>query len=96
VSNTGSQDKELDEGNHHCLICYKPKAQARQQLMGSYHHREAIQLAQTMLNSSDYNWEAAVTSMKHHLRRTLGSHIATNEEVSSLLALHSPLPGNSG
>jgi hypothetical protein len=30
-------------------------------------------------------WEAAVKSMKHHLRRTLGSHIATYEELSTLL-----------
>jgi len=31
-------------------------------------------------------WEAAVKSMKYHLRRTLGSHIATYEELSTLLA----------
>ena len=31
-------------------------------------------------------WEAAVKSMKHHLRRTLGSHIATYEELCTLLA----------
>jgi len=31
-------------------------------------------------------WEAAVKSMKYHLRRTLGSHIATFEELSTLLA----------
>jgi len=30
-------------------------------------------------------WEAAVKSMKHHLRRTLGSHIATYEELCTLL-----------
>jgi hypothetical protein len=30
-------------------------------------------------------WEAAVTSMKYHLR-THGSHIATYEELSTLLA----------
>jgi hypothetical protein len=29
MSNTGSLDKELDEGNHNqCLTCYKFKAQA--------------------------------------------------------------------
>jgi hypothetical protein len=28
MSNTGSQDKEHDEGNHQCLPCYKFKAQA--------------------------------------------------------------------
>jgi hypothetical protein len=89
MCNTGSQEKELDEGNHHhCLTCYKFKAQATQQLMGTYHHLEsnveATQLAETMLNPSHYNWEAASTSMKHHLR-TLGFHIAT-EELSTLLA----------
>jgi hypothetical protein len=31
-------------------------------------------------------WEAAVKTMKYHLRRTLGSHIATYEELSTLLA----------
>ena len=31
-------------------------------------------------------WEAAVKSMKYHLRRTLGSHVATYEELSTLLA----------
>jgi hypothetical protein len=31
-------------------------------------------------------WEAAVKSMKHHLRRTLGAHFATYEELSTLLA----------
>jgi len=31
-------------------------------------------------------WEAAVKSMKYHLRQTLGSHIATYEELSTLLA----------
>jgi hypothetical protein len=31
-------------------------------------------------------WEAAVKSMKYQLRRTLGSHIATFEELSTLLA----------
>jgi len=31
-------------------------------------------------------WEAAVKSMKHHLRRSLGSHIATFEELSTLLS----------
>jgi hypothetical protein len=31
-------------------------------------------------------WEAAVKSMKHHLRWTLGSHIATYEELCTLLA----------
>ena len=30
-------------------------------------------------------WEAAVKSIKYHLRRTLGSHIATYEEISTLL-----------
>jgi hypothetical protein len=30
-------------------------------------------------------WETAVKSMKHHLRRTLGSHIATYEELCTLL-----------
>ena len=70
---------------HQCLTCYRFKAQATQQLTGCYHHREVIQLAQTMLNPSHYNWEEAVTSTKHHLRRTLGSHIAT-KEVSTLLA----------
>jgi hypothetical protein len=30
-------------------------------------------------------WEAAVKSMKYHLRRTSGSHIATYEELSTLL-----------
>jgi hypothetical protein len=32
------------------------------------------------------SWEAAVKSMKYHLRRTLGSHNATYEELSTLLA----------
>jgi hypothetical protein len=31
-------------------------------------------------------WKAAVNSMKYHLRRTLGSHIATYEELSTPLA----------
>jgi hypothetical protein len=31
-------------------------------------------------------WEAAVKSMKYHLRRTFGSHIATYEELRTLLA----------
>jgi hypothetical protein len=31
-------------------------------------------------------WEAAVKSMNYHLRRTLGSHIATYEELSTLIA----------
>jgi len=31
-------------------------------------------------------WEAAVKSMKHHLRRTLGSQLATYEELCTLLA----------
>jgi transposase InsO family protein len=31
-------------------------------------------------------WEAAVKSMKYHLRRTLGSNIATYEELSTLLS----------
>jgi len=31
-------------------------------------------------------WEAAVKSMKYHLRRKLGSHIATFQELSTLLA----------
>ena len=31
-------------------------------------------------------WEAVVKSMKHHLRRTLGSHIATYKELGTLLA----------
>jgi len=31
-------------------------------------------------------WEAAVKSMKYHLRRTLGSHVATYEELCTLLA----------
>jgi len=31
-------------------------------------------------------WEAAVKSMKYHLRRTLGSHIATYDELATLLA----------
>jgi hypothetical protein len=31
-------------------------------------------------------WEAVVKSMKYHLRRTLGSHIATYEELCTLLA----------
>jgi transposase InsO family protein len=31
-------------------------------------------------------WEAAVKSMKHHFRRTLGAHIATYEKLSTLLA----------
>jgi hypothetical protein len=30
-------------------------------------------------------WEAAVKSMKHHLRRTLGSQVATYEELYTLL-----------
>jgi len=35
MSNTGSLNKKLDEGNHHqCLTCYKFKAQSTQQLMG--------------------------------------------------------------
>jgi hypothetical protein len=31
-------------------------------------------------------WEAAVKSIKYHLRRTLGAHIATYQELSTLLA----------
>jgi hypothetical protein len=31
-------------------------------------------------------WEAAVKSMKYHLRRTLGAYIATYEKLSTLLA----------
>jgi hypothetical protein len=31
-------------------------------------------------------WEAAVKSIKHQLRRTLGAHIATYKELSTLLA----------
>ena len=31
-------------------------------------------------------WEAAVKSMKYHLRRTLGSQVATYEELCTLLA----------
>jgi hypothetical protein len=31
-------------------------------------------------------WEAAVKSMKYHLRRTLGDHISTYEELCTLLA----------
>jgi hypothetical protein len=31
-------------------------------------------------------WEAAVKSMKYHLRRTLGTHIPTYEELATLLA----------
>ena len=31
-------------------------------------------------------WEVAVKSMKYHLRRTLGSHIATYEELCTLVA----------
>jgi hypothetical protein len=31
-------------------------------------------------------WEAAVKSMKYHLRKTLGSHVATYKELSTLLA----------
>jgi hypothetical protein len=31
-------------------------------------------------------WEAAVKSMKHHLRRTLGPHIATYEELRTLIS----------
>jgi hypothetical protein len=31
-------------------------------------------------------WEAAVKTMKHHLRRTLGAQIATYEELCTLLA----------
>jgi len=31
-------------------------------------------------------WEAAVKSIKYHLRRTLGSHIATYEELCTLLS----------
>jgi hypothetical protein len=31
-------------------------------------------------------WKAAVKSMKYHLRRTLGAHIATYEELCTLLA----------
>jgi hypothetical protein len=31
-------------------------------------------------------WEAAVKSMKYHLRRILGAHIATYKELSTLLA----------
>jgi hypothetical protein len=30
-------------------------------------------------------WEASVKSMKHHLKRTLGAHIATYEELCTLL-----------
>jgi len=32
------------------------------------------------------DWEAAVTSMKYHLRKTLGFHIATYKELLTLLA----------
>jgi len=31
-------------------------------------------------------WEAAIKSMKYHLRRTMGFHIATYEELCTLLA----------
>jgi len=31
-------------------------------------------------------WEVAVKSIKHHLRRTLGSHVATYEELCTLLS----------
>jgi len=31
-------------------------------------------------------WEAALKSMKYHLRRTLGSKVATYEELCTLLA----------
>jgi len=31
-------------------------------------------------------WEAAVKSMKYHLKRTVGSHVATYEELCTLLA----------
>ena len=31
-------------------------------------------------------WEAAVKSVKHHLRRTLGSQVVTFEELCALLA----------
>jgi hypothetical protein len=30
-------------------------------------------------------WEGAVKSMKYHLRRTMGSHVATYEQLSTLL-----------
>ena len=30
-------------------------------------------------------WEAAVKSMKYHLRRTLGVHVATYDELCTLL-----------
>ena len=31
-------------------------------------------------------WEVAVKSMKYHLRQTLGAHVATYEELCTLLA----------
>jgi len=57
--------------------------------MGSYHHLESNVEATHLTEYAEpsyYKWEAAVTSTKHYLRRTLGSHIATNEELSTLLA----------
>jgi hypothetical protein len=62
--------------------------------MGSCHHLEfnveATQLAEK-LNSSHYNLEAAATSMKHHLRRTQGSHTITTEELPHYLLRYRPV-----
>ena len=96
VSNTGYQDKELDEGNHHqCLSSYKFKAQATQQLMGelppSWIQRRGHTTGREYAEPSHYNWEAAVTSTKHHLRRTLGSHTATNKELLHYLLRYKPV-----
>jgi len=40
---------------------------------------------------SHYNWEAEVTSTKQHLRRTLRSHIATNEKLLHYLLRYRPV-----
>jgi len=51
---------------HQCLTCYKFKAQATQQLIGSYHHLEynlqghSSPLVSTMLDPSHLDWEQHV------------------------------------
>jgi len=40
-------------------------------------------------------WEAAVKSMKYHLRRTLGSHVATYEELCTLSEIEACLNSRS-
>jgi hypothetical protein len=41
------------------------------------------------LTSED--WEAAVTSMQYHLRKTLGSYISTYEELPHYLLRYRPV-----